>query len=428
MPNPHTITSEGFQKKSQSDNRSFGVGAKLLMISGDRSLAQGKRGAFFNTLEEFHKYWERIDIITPRVRGPASPHPHGTQLLFARHGGPPVESPLTLFDNVFIHSSPWPLIFQPWWILKKGRELYFEQKFDLITVHEYPPFYNGLGAKILWNKINPVKSGEAGVAKQQFNRVKVPYVLEIHHIVGHPKAADLKEKIYKWLSHIFLKLDSSKAKAVRVVNQKQVPEFLIKAGVPKEKITYIPSVYIDSDVFKPMNLEKKYDLIFVGRLVKNKGINLFLETIKRLNLKAAIVGDGPLKNYLKSEIEDNKLKVDLLGWIENQKDIAEILNKSQILVITSYNEGGPRVLLEAMACGIPVITTRVGIAEDLIKDGENGFFTDWSGESIGEKVSILLENTELQRKFISSGLETAKKFEKKSSIQNYAKNLQKLIV
>ncbi|MEK7659540.1 MAG: hypothetical protein AAB338_02740, partial [Patescibacteria group bacterium] len=136
---------------------------KLLMISGDRSLVQGKKGAFYNTLEEFHKYWTRIDIIMPRARGPVSPYPHSAQLLFARYGGPPVESPLALFGNVFIHCSPWPLIFQSWWILKKGQEIYKEQKFDLITVHEYPPFYNGIGAKMLWN------------------RIRVPYVLEIFH-------------------------------------------------------------------------------------------------------------------------------------------------------------------------------------------------------------------------------------------------------
>lgn len=42
--------------------------AKLLMISGDRSLAEGKRGAFYNTLEEFRKYWDRIDVICPKVQ------------------------------------------------------------------------------------------------------------------------------------------------------------------------------------------------------------------------------------------------------------------------------------------------------------------------------------------------------------------------
>ena len=99
------------------------------MISGDRSLAVGKRGAFYNTMEEFHRYWDRIDIIVPKTTNYKL-------------------KTINYFDNVFIHSSPWPLIFQPWWILKKGRQIFREQSFDLITVHEYPPFYNGIGARI----------------------------------------------------------------------------------------------------------------------------------------------------------------------------------------------------------------------------------------------------------------------------------------
>ena len=364
------------------------------MITGRGSaidLASGKRGAFYNTLEEFHKYWERIDIICPKARGPASPHSRGTQFL-----------------NVFIYPSPWSLIFQPFWILKKGREIYREQKFDLVVVHEYPPFYNGIGAKWLWNKI------------------KVPYVLEIFHIPGYPKAASLKEKIYKKMFYFFFGYDCRKAKAVRVMNN-QIAKKLLNLGIPESKIKLIPAIYIDLDIFRPMGLKKKYDLIFVGRLVKNKGVNLFLDAVKKLNCRAIIVGDGPLLEKIKLEIENWKLKIDMYGWAKDSKEIAELLNQSKILVTTSYNEGGPRVLLEAMASGVPVITTRVGIAEDLIKDGENGFFIDWSGESISEKASKLLENTELQRNFASSGLEIAKKFEKRAAIKNYAEKLQKLV-
>ncbi|KKU85345.1 MAG: hypothetical protein UY14_C0026G0007 [Parcubacteria group bacterium GW2011_GWA1_47_9] len=106
---------------------------RLLMISGDRALAEGKHGAFFNTLEEFRKYWDRIDVICPRV-------------------GNNQQSTINnrFFDNVFIHPSPWPLIFQPFWILKEGQRLIKEYGHDFVTVHEYPPFYNGIGAYLFY--------------------------------------------------------------------------------------------------------------------------------------------------------------------------------------------------------------------------------------------------------------------------------------
>lgn len=371
---------------------------KLLMITGRGSavdLASGKRGAFYNTLEEFHKYWERIDIIAPKVKKPI----------------------FNIFGNVFIHSSPWPLFLHPIFFIRKALEVYKKQKFDLITVHEFPPFYNGIAARLIWNKI------------------KVPYVLEIFHIPGYPKAANLKERIYRGLFYLFISYDCREAKAVRVMNN-QVVEKLTDLRIPQSKINLIPAIYFDLDIFKPMNLEKKYDFIFVGRLVKNKGLNLLLEAAKLLRFKfqvsgfkMLIVGDGSERKNLELRITNYGLKdnVILYGWVKDSQEVAQLLNQSKILILPSYNEGGPRVLLEAMACGVPVITTRVGIAEDLIKDGENGFFTDWSGESISEKASKLLENTELQRNFASSGLEIAKKFEKRAAIKNYAEKLQKLV-
>ena len=374
--------------------------SKLLMISGDRALASGKRGAFYNTLEEFHKYWDRIDIICP-----------GIGKLIHTQGWTLRVDKLPEFGNVFVHPSPWPLVFQPGWIFKKGLEIYREQKFDLITVHEYPPFYNGMGARFLWQKI------------------RVPYVLEIHHIPGYPKPADLKEKVYARLFRNFIKYDASKAVAVRVVNQNQVPDFLKKSGVPAEKIKYIPSLYIDLNIFKPLNTQKDYDLIFVGRMEENKGLNLFLEAVRKIHAKALIVGSGSLAKNTKLRVKDLGLedRVTIHGWAKDSLEVAELLNKSKILVMPSYNEGGPRVVLEAMACGLPVLATPVGIVPDIIKNEESGVIINWNSSDIAEKAKHLLENQEEYEKYRLAGLEIAKRFEKKEAIKNYAEELKNII-
>ncbi|PJE51072.1 MAG: hypothetical protein COV29_02245 [Candidatus Yanofskybacteria bacterium CG10_big_fil_rev_8_21_14_0_10_36_16] len=372
---------------------------KLLMISGDRSLALGKRGAFYNTLEEFSKYWDRIDIVCPRVVSYQLP-----------------ATSYQPFGNVFVHPSPWPLWRQLEWILKKGKELYAEHNFNLMTVHEYAPFYNGIGARLLHNKI------------------KVPYVLEIHHVPGYPKAAGPKERIYRWATEQFIKHDALKVKAVRVVNKKQVPNFLIHAGVPEEKIKYIPSLYIDLDVFKPIpDVEKKYDVIFAGRLEENKNVDLLLRAVKLLvekhhtNAGCLIIGEGPEKEYLKLRSVSQNIKVDFAGWLPTLKDVAMAYNSAKIFVNPSLNEGGPRVVVEAMACGLPVITTRVGITEDIIEDGSNGFIVDWSPDDIAEKVKQLLESDSLRNDVSKKAIETSRRFEKGSAIKNYADNLKSLI-
>src|SRR3989344_2171252 len=367
---------------------------RLLMISGDRALAEGKHGAFFNTLEEFRKFWDRIDVICPRV-------------------GNNQQSTINnrFFDNVFIHPSPWPLIFQPFWILKEGQRLIKEYGHDFVTVHEYPPFYNGIGAYLLWRK------------------TKVPYWLEIFHIIGYPKAAGLKEISYRWLTKIFINFDARRASAIRTINNNQVPSFLVRAGVPKEKIIYVPAFYIDLDIFKLMGLDKEYDLIFVGRLVKNKGVNLFLEAVKKLGLKTIIVGDGPLKESLKFKVKSLKLENQIIfhGWAKDSQEVAELMNKSKILVMSSYNEGGPRVVPEAMACGVPVLATAVGIMPEIIKSGESGEIIDWNSENIVQKVKALLDNPAQFDLYVRRGLEIARQFGKKEAIKNYAEKLQSLI-
>lgn len=382
--------------------------AKLLMITGlgsARDLAFGKKGAFYNTLEEFHKYWARIDIICPKINHNNSGNPN------------PKSKTIILFDNVYLHISPWPLFFHPAWFLKKGLEIYKEQKFDLMTVQDFPPFYNGIGARLLWN------------------RIKTPYVLEFHHISGYPRAANLKEKIYAnyLLWKLYWKIFGSKAVAVRVVNRKQVPEFLEKAGVSGNKIVYTPSMYIDFSIFKPMNLSKEYDFIFVGRLERNKGIDLLLETADKLkaqilNFKMLIVGDGPLRESLKLKSESLKLgdSVTFWGWAKDSQEVAELMNKSRILVMTSYNEGGPRIVLEAMACGTPVLATNVGLMPDLA-DKNVVKIIDWNAEDIARKAKELLENKDEMSRLAMAGIETAKQFEKKEMIKNYVEKLKKLI-
>ncbi len=372
------------------------------MITGDTTLAQGKRGAFYNTLEEFHKYWERVDIICPRVvtsdklqvtskeEQETDPEGHRAGL-----------DALRAFDNVFIYSSPWPKIFQPFWILKMGLEIYKKNKFDVITVHEYPPFYNGIGAKMLWRKI------------------KVPYILELMHVPGLPRAADAKESFYKLLTKLFFKYDAKYSKAIRIINRGEVLKFLTDIGIKAEKIKYIPAFYIDFSIFRPLNLEKKYDLILISRLEKNKGVNILLDIAQRSNLKMLIVGAGSLYNNLRSKISNLGLsnRVTLHGFAKDSNEIAKLINESRALIMLSYNEGGPRVILESLACGVPVIGTKVGIATEVINNN-NGRIINWSATDAieaFEDIKNLVPTTDISR------------FERISSIKNYAQEIQNLI-
>ncbi|MFH1225819.1 MAG: glycosyltransferase family 4 protein [bacterium] len=373
---------------------------KLLFISGDIALIKGQKGPFYYLLQEFSKYWERIDIICPRVDADEIDR----QFLHP-------------FPNVFIHPSPWHLIFQPLFIVKKGKEIYQKEKFDLFGIHSYPPFYNEMGGLKL------------------FKKIKVPFVLECHHIVGYPRSADLKEKIYLFLTKIFLAHYAKKATAVRVVNSIQVPDFLKSIGVDAKKIMYVPSFYIDFETFWPDELvDKKYDLVFCSRLVGNKGIINLVKAVKIAQLeipdiKLMIIGSGPLQKKIEQFVKKNKLASNILfsGWLNTIEDVADVYRRSRVFVMPSYNEGGPRVTLEAMACGLPVITTRVGIMNEIIQDDENGYFVDWSAEDMAEKIIKILNHPELIKEMGEKALASVKVFNREEMIKNYAEKLIAMI-
>jgi glycosyltransferase involved in cell wall biosynthesis len=263
----------------------------------------------------------------------------------------------------------------------------------------------------------------------------VPFVLEYHHIVGYPKAADLKEKIYLLLIKLFLAYYAKKAMAVRTVNSVQVPEFLRGLGVAEKKIMYVPSFYIDFDNFRPDDLvEKKQDLVFCSRLVANKGILNLIKAIKLVkkkleDVKLIIIGDGPLKEKIEKFVRKNKLTNNILfsGWLPSVEDVAEVYRQSRVFVMPSFNEGGPRVGLEAMACSLPVITTRVGIMNEIIQDGENGFFADWQPADMAEKIITMLNNPEEIKAMGEKALASVQIFKREEMIRNYAEKLIALI-
>ena len=129
---------------------------RLLMVSGDRQVAIGERGPLFAMQREFSRHFERIDVLCPRPDGPV--------VVREIHG------------NVFLHPAGCGRAGMVGYIEREGARLLAEHGHALITSHDYGWFYNGIGS--------------AALSK----RSGVPYLSEIHHVPGHPVAADLRER------------------------------------------------------------------------------------------------------------------------------------------------------------------------------------------------------------------------------------------
>ncbi len=363
----------------------------LLMISGDRSVLQGKRSAFWYTLEEFSKHWDRIDIICPRA-------------VLSDEKGPDAQ---TFFGNVHFHPSPRGLWFQPWWILKKGQQLHAIYHPVVMTVHDYPPFYNGIGAMMLGRAIN------------------IPAVLEIHHLVGYPVAADFAERIGRVLSRFMVPFEAKRFTAIRTVS-KSVAERLHTWRIKKSSVTVVPSFYLDHAAFSSLHAPSApaYDIAFCARLVPNKGLDKVLRAVAKIpHATVIVIGDGPERKkceQLAAQL-DIAERIEFRGWLETQKDVLHAILSAKIFVMDSLSEGGPRIALEAMALGMPVIVTKVGVMPEVIENGVNGFFTTGEPEELAAVMRHVLADEKLRQTVGHSARKILDRFERKKLIEQYAR-------
>jgi glycosyltransferase involved in cell wall biosynthesis len=118
---------------------------------------------------------------------------------------------------------------------------------------------------------------------------------------------------------------------------------------------------------------------YIGRLADEKGVWNFVRALPRIaaangDLNFLIGGDGPLLPAIREFVLENGLtgRVTLAGWIRHE-DLPCHLNSIRLLVLPSYTEGLPNIMLEAMACGTPILATPVGAVPDFVRDGETGF-------------------------------------------------------
>ena len=161
---------------------------------------------------------------------------------------------------------------------------------------------------------------------------------------------------------------------------------------------------IDKDNFYPTknNLKQTYDVLYVGSLQERKRPGLIIEVADKLrNLKFGIVGDGPLKNILLTEISKKQISnVELLGNL-SQKDLGNVMRSSKIFLFPSINEGHPQSVGQAIACGLPVIAMEK-IKVDYVINDENGFLLQDDGDIIS-KISLLINNENMRIK-MSAGI------------------------
>jgi glycosyltransferase involved in cell wall biosynthesis len=196
-----------------------------------------------------------------------------------------------------------------------------------------------------------------------------------------------------------------------VVRGNSAKEFLASKGIRQTVAIITGSV---NNCLQLQQNNREIHLIFVGRLAPTKQVEQFITIVDAVtrvmpNIRAAIVGDGPLMANMKAKAGRLGLtnNIEFLG---KRKDVKAILNCSKIFVLTSQSEGLSIAMAEAMAAGVVPVVADIGELSDLVIHGVNGYLVEPDNiNEYAKKVMSLLQDHTLWSQYSRNAVEAARK-------------------
>jgi glycosyltransferase involved in cell wall biosynthesis len=209
-----------------------------------------------------------------------------------------------------------------------------------------------------------------------------------------------KKGLFGWIvERLTLKLSCE-----NVAVSKRVKSYIERVGVKNVKL--IPNGVDFKQIVNVRPSREESDVVFAGRLIRDKNVDLLIKAIFYLkkempDIKCMIIGDGPEKTKLINLAEKLNIasNVKFVGFLENLDEVVSYMKSSKVFVSPSTREGFGMVVLEANACGLPVVTVNHerNAACELIDHGSNGFICKLSPEDIAEKILLGIEMKEVMR-------------------------------
>ncbi|MCC6347311.1 MAG: glycosyltransferase family 4 protein, partial [Nitrospirales bacterium] len=211
--------------------------------------------------------------------------------------------------------------------------------------------------------------------------------------------------------HRFYRKLGEHAKFVVAVSEFNRDYLAERHRVPREKIRVI-RCGIDTDLFRPHGAEeeKDIDVITVARLHPVKGLPYLVRACRilkeeRPGLRCVVIGEGGERASLQRMIHEEGLaeNVSLLGS-RPPEEVVQYISRSRVFVLPSTSEAMPVALMEALACGVPVVATKVRGIPELVEEGVNGYLVKpRHSRLLAGKISLLLEDGEQRERMGRAG-------------------------
>jgi glycosyltransferase involved in cell wall biosynthesis len=258
----------------------------------------------------------------------------------------------------------------------------------------------------------PIPNGLGGLFSKYFHGI--PYINTIHG-----------EEVYlskKYHTTFILKI-LVKNSFKTITNSSETLKVSLENGLKKTKLEIIP-FGVDTNIFKPNNVSKEKKIIqilSIGYLIERKGFEYLIKSVREVlkiydNVKLKIVGTGPLENQIKNQIKELKLagNIELVGNVSDE-ELLDLYNSSDIFVLPSIvdsqgnTEGLGVVLLEAMACKLPVIASNIGGIPDIVHDNVNGILVPQKDVfELSKAINKMINSEEFRKSMAINGYDMVK--------------------
>lgn len=302
-----------------------------------------------------------------------------------------------------------------WFSTKRLEKFILKEKFDLIHLHNFHGYYLNLDfIKFL-------------------ERINIPVVWTLHEgwpmtgrcaywfgccqwKIGCEKCPDLKRypKTY-WDSSFFMwrkkkEYFSSNWNPIIVCPSQWLADRVKESFLNKYQVKIISNA-MDIEIFKPKDrdfIRKKFGIYTKKRVVlsiaadlqdERKGIKYFLKSLKHIKSENLMIITLGKKLNFGSNIEINNIEIKQLGYIKDRNKISEVYNIADIFCISSLDDNFPTTVLEALACGVPVVGFHVGGIPEQVTEDCGIIVKPKDTEALGRALEKLLNDDELRRKF-----------------------------
>ena len=242
---------------------------------------------------------------------------------------------------------------------------------------------------------------------------------------------NLKSKIIKKIILSGYKFSSKKAKKVIFQNSDDLNLFVDLGIIEKEKAVLVKSSGIDTSKWQVANEKlkaksEKVKILMIARVIKDKGVEEYIKAAEILRNKAEFLYVGDIDKGNKNAFNPDWKNVKYLGF---RRDIKELIEKADIVVLPSYREGVPRTLIEAASMGKPIVTTIAPGCKEVVDDGINGFLVPIKDyKSLAKKIEILIDNPNLREEYgRNSRIKAVREFDVKAVVDKYLKVYEEIL-